>query len=56
MKNYIQPTIKSMKVKTSECMQTLVLSDTEGYGGPMGNEGTFDEYDNALPSAKNVWE
>ena len=53
MKKYIQPTIKSMKVKT---MQTLVLSDKEGYGGPMGNEGTFDEYDNALPSAKNVWE
>lgn len=56
MKKYIQPTIKTMQVKTNAYMQTMVLSDSEGFGGPMGNESTFDENDYKFSSPKSVWE
>lgn len=52
MKKYIQPRTKQMVARITPLM--LVVSDKVGYGGPMSNEGTFE--DDAMPKAKSVWE
>ena len=54
MKKYIQPRIKQLMVKTSDPM--LVISNSKGYGGPMANEGTFDDVEATLPKSKDIWE
>ena len=55
MKKYIQPAINFPVVNNDEFMETMIISDTEGYDDPMVNESTFDEGDIPRPKSNSVW-
>ena len=48
--------LKNIIEKEDRSDLMLVISNSKGYGGPMANEGTFDDVEATLPKSKDIWE